>query len=117
VLLESSLLTDNDCFVNDNFLTDATNTSSLIAIEHCIFVLCLDDATPVSLNRGDSIPPTNEMIDRHHWRDDASLGGQTIHGHGSSLNSANRWFDKTMQVNRTNQFLSNFAHNSISKQL
>jgi len=74
---------------------DKTNEANLDAIERCMLVLCLDGATP---------PPTTLHChspegDCAAARDDVSLAEQMIHGHGSSVNSANRWFEKTMQVN------------------
>jgi len=74
---------------------DKTNEANLDAIERCMLVLCLDGATP---------PPTTLHChspegDCAATRDEVSLAEQMIHGHGSSVNSANRWFEKTMQVN------------------
>jgi len=73
-------------------LVDKTNKENLDAIESCIFVLCLDSSTPASLF---SHSPEGDTPQR----DDVSLAEQMIHGHGSLVNSANRWFEKTMQVN------------------
>ena len=75
------------------FIADSTNRDSLDMIERCLFVLCLDKRIPISFNHQRSIDETNMNI-----RDDVSLLLQMLHGHGSTVNSSNRWFDKTMQV-------------------
>ncbi|XP_069741551.1 choline O-acetyltransferase [Narcine bancroftii] len=59
-------------------LRDSTNRASLDAIEHCIFLLCLD-----------------EPIDIEHT--DLTMALQIMHGDGWQKNGANRWYDKTMQ--------------------
>ena len=51
-------------------------------IQRSIFVLCLDK--PVA--------DGNEPIPR------SLVAAQMLHGGGAPLNSANRWFDKTLQV-------------------
>jgi len=75
---------------------DKTNRENLDAIERCIFVLCLDGRTPESmLSRSQG----GASVSDRPQRGDVSLAEQMIHGHGSRINSANRWFEKTMQVN------------------
>ena len=74
---------------------DSVNRDSLDLIERCIFVLCLDNPTPLSFNHQNSIDET-EM----NKRDNVSLASQMLHGLGPKVNSCNRWFDKTMQVSR-----------------
>jgi choline O-acetyltransferase len=71
---------------------DSTNRDSLDTIERCIFVLCLDKGIPISFNHQNSIDETNKNL-----RDDVSLAFQMLHGMGTNLNGANRWYDKTMQ--------------------
>ena len=61
--------------------TDATNAETLLQIESSIFILCLD------VIAGESQP-----------HDDTFIALHMLHGHGSHLNSCNRWYDKTMQV-------------------
>ncbi|CAC5389476.1 CHAT [Mytilus coruscus] len=73
-------------------MEDSTNRDSLDAIERCIFVLCLDKGIPLLFNHQNSIDETNKNI-----RDDVSLAFQMLHGMGTNLNGANRWYDKTMQ--------------------
>uniref|UniRef100_UPI00398EFD54 choline O-acetyltransferase n=1 Tax=Pristiophorus japonicus TaxID=55135 RepID=UPI00398EFD54 len=59
-------------------MKDSTNRDSLDAIERCIFLLCLD------------VPSGVEQTD-------INLALQIMHGGGWHKNSANRWYDKTMQ--------------------
>ncbi|XP_013386300.1 choline O-acetyltransferase isoform X1 [Lingula anatina] len=73
-------------------MQDSTNRDSLDMIERCIFILSLDKGIPLSFNHQNSIDETSMNL-----RDDVSLACQMLHGMGSKLNSANRWFDKTMQ--------------------
>ena len=68
------------------------NRTSLALIEQSIFILCLDKPVPLSFNHQSSVDETSA-----HERDDVSLAAQMLHGLGSGANSANRWFDKTMQ--------------------
>ena len=63
-------------------ISDESNRNNLRSIEQSIFILCLDGA----LNDGES------------RRDDVGVAQQMIHGCGSRHFSANRWFDKTLQV-------------------
>ncbi|XP_071479547.1 choline O-acetyltransferase-like [Diadema antillarum] len=68
-------------------IEDSTNRDSLDMIERCIFVLCLD--SPMDY------PPAEvgKPIDA----DDEPLAHHMLHGGGTSENTGNRWFDKTMQ--------------------
>ena len=75
------------------FFTDPDNRDGLGMIERSSFVLCLDKSIPLSWNHQSSIDETRMSI-----RDDVSLASQMLHGQGSKINSSNRWFDKTMQV-------------------
>ncbi|XP_014768157.2 choline O-acetyltransferase, partial [Octopus bimaculoides] len=73
-------------------MEDSANRDSLDAIERSIFILSLDKKPPVSFNHQNSVDETREQ-----QRDDVSMAIQMLHGMGSQVNSANRWFDKTMQ--------------------
>ncbi|KAL5018091.1 hypothetical protein ScPMuIL_003813 [Solemya velum] len=73
-------------------MEDPTNRDYLDQIEHCLFVVCLDKCVPITFNHQNSIDETQQNL-----RDDVSLALQMLHGHGTSSNSCNRWFDKTMQ--------------------
>lgn len=59
--------------------TDSTNRDSLDMIERCICLVCLDG------------PGTGDLSDTHRAL-------QLLHGGGCSLNGANRWYDKSLQV-------------------
>lgn len=90
--LEWDVLTFRIPNLNSFTISDSTNRDSLDAIERSIFVLCLDKGIPISFNHQNSIDETNR-----HIRDDVSLAFQMLHGMGTNHNSANRWYDKTMQ--------------------
>lgn len=79
--------------------TDETNRQSLSYLETCLYVLCLDESvttnSPPSKNqRLDSIQ--NIELDR---QEPSYIAAMLLHGGGSEFNSANRWFDKFLQVN------------------
>ncbi|XP_044268520.1 carnitine O-acetyltransferase isoform X2 [Tribolium madens] len=63
-----------------NLTLDVTSLKSVREIQTSLFLVCLDKALP---NCGE-----NERI---------TASKQFIHGGGSNANSANRWFDKTVQ--------------------
>nr|CAG4646179.1 EOG090X04D9 [Macrothrix elegans] len=61
---------------------DPVNRASLSAIEEAIIVLCLDKESPV---------PDGTSLGSH-------LALRILQGHGSEVNTGNRWFDKTIQI-------------------
>lgn len=65
-------------------------------IEKALILLCIDEPLPPTFNcRGFRGSPSS-----HHFsgnRDETNMAHQMIHGGGSTLNSANRWFDKTLE--------------------
>ena len=85
-----------DC--NPSLFPESVNRDSLDLIERCIFVINLDDAVPVSFNYQTNAN-ANVNAKKINFRDNVSLAKQMLHGFGSNVNSCNRWFDKTMQVN------------------
>lgn len=62
-------------------ITDKTNKACLESIQSSIFAVCLDGPQPPT--DGDPIELAASIV---------------LHGGGSQAYSANRWFDKTMQV-------------------
>lgn len=67
--------------IYQNLIKDKINKDSVSAIQRSIFTVCLDGAMP---------QVTDDM-----YRSCAAV--QMLHGGGSQWNSANRWFDKTLQ--------------------
>lgn len=65
-------------------LTDKQNCESLDLIERSLFLVCLD-GPPCAIEK--SAP--NRMT---------AAALKMVHGGGAKSNSANRWFDKTIQV-------------------
>lgn len=69
-------------------LIDRKNKANLEAIEGAVFVLCLDQPPPHSTQSPSVMErPTSSVTAR-----------QCLHGDGTQYNSANRWFDKIIQV-------------------
>ncbi|EDW04619.1 GH23211 [Drosophila grimshawi] len=76
---------------------DERNRRNLELIETALVVLCLDEPLGVNFNaRGftGATPTMHTAGDR----DETNMAHEMIHGGGSEFNSANRWFDKTMQL-------------------
>ncbi|XP_017874631.1 PREDICTED: choline O-acetyltransferase, partial [Drosophila arizonae] len=77
--------------------TDERNQRNLELIETALVVLCLDEPLNTNFNaRGFSgaTPSVHTAGDR----DETNMAHEMLHGGGSEFNSANRWFDKTMQL-------------------
>lgn len=74
--------------------TDAKNKSSLEYMEQCLFVLCLDDfvtpRVPTKSGYRNSIQLAR--------MDMSYMASMLLHAGGSTLHTANRWFDKFLQV-------------------
>ncbi|GLV45383.1 Choline acetyltransferase [Carabus blaptoides fortunei] len=74
---------------------DDHNRRNLDLIERSLLVVCLDEPLPTSFNcrlqRGGRGHTAGQ-------RDETNMALQMIHGGGSSVNTANRWFDKTIQI-------------------
>eukprot|EP01122_Echinamoeba_exundans_P012613 TRINITY_DN531_c0_g1_i2.p1 TRINITY_DN531_c0_g1~~TRINITY_DN531_c0_g1_i2.p1 ORF type:complete len:672 (-),score=160.91 TRINITY_DN531_c0_g1_i2:64-1950(-) len=68
---------DKWAVARQDLFTDGVNRASLEALESAAFMVCLDDEAPQSGNA------ECELL---------------LHGGGSQRQSANRWFDKTIQV-------------------
>ncbi|KAL4240512.1 hypothetical protein ACF0H5_001303 [Mactra antiquata] len=91
----------------DEIMTDASNRDCIEQVENCMFILCLDRSIPISFNHQRSMDETSMNV-----RDDVSLILQMLHGHGTKINSCNRWFDKTMQfvISRDGACGLNYEH-------
>lgn len=78
-------------------LMDEKNCRNIELIEQALILLCLDETLPMNFNaRGFAgAAPSFYMAG---GRDETNMAHEMIHGGGSEYNTANRWFDKTMQI-------------------
>lgn len=78
-----------------DLLKEERNSRNIELIMKSLLVVCLDEGLPNTFNcrlqRGGQGHTTS-------GRDETNLAHQMIHGGGSTHNSANRWFDKTIQI-------------------
>lgn len=77
-------------------LIDSVNKENLDIIKTALFAICIDGAGISFTGNRDS----KEYMDffRNYY------SKMLLHGEGSTFNSGNRWFDKTMQVTFKNGF-------------
>uniref|UniRef100_I3K0D8 Carnitine O-acetyltransferase a n=1 Tax=Oreochromis niloticus TaxID=8128 RepID=I3K0D8_ORENI len=85
----------------DRLIQDKTNKEALSAIQRSICVVCLDKAMP-------QVP--DDMYTRCNVL-------QMMHGGGSQWNSANRWFDKSLQfiIGEDGAFGNNVSHSCLDE--
>ncbi|XP_035891449.1 choline O-acetyltransferase-like isoform X3 [Anopheles stephensi] len=78
-------------------LLEERNARNIELIETALVLICIDEPIPLSYNaRGFNGSPAGA-----HYaggRDESNMAHEMIHGGGSAYNTANRWFDKTMQL-------------------
>ncbi|XP_058128891.1 choline O-acetyltransferase [Anopheles ziemanni] len=78
-------------------LMDESNARNIELIETALVVVCVDEPLPLTYNaRGFNGSPAGA-----HYaggRDESNMAHEMVHGGGSGCNTANRWFDKTMQL-------------------
>ncbi|KAH9280349.1 Choline O-acetyltransferase [Echinococcus granulosus] len=99
---------------------DPVNAQNLEDIEKSMFILCLDvSPVPViesldeaDLTEEDGEEYGSETNPKSEHRNDVFLVEQMLHGQGSKLNGANRWYDKTMQfiISRDGNCGLNYEH-------
>jgi len=78
-------------------LKDEQNSRNIELIEKSLILLCLDETLPPSFNtRGFHGASSSAHFTGD--RDETNMAHEMIHGGGSECNTANRWFDKTMQL-------------------
>lgn len=82
-----------------NLLATEQNARNIELIETALCLICLDESLPISFN-ANRFSGANVAGHNAGGRDETNMAHQMIHGGGSECNSANRWFDKTMQVMR-----------------
>jgi len=85
------------------YVSDDTNKESIEEIETCGFLVCLDEkelpAYKFNLPRTGlrSQDGKGHIVNE---TDETNMLHQMLHGGGSTLNTGNRWFDKTVQVSQ-----------------
>ncbi|CAG9766802.1 unnamed protein product [Ceutorhynchus assimilis] len=79
----------------EDLMRDEKNRRNLELIEKSLLIVCLDEALPASFNCRLQKGGKGFMAGN---RDESNLAHQMIHGGGFQFNSANRWFDKTVQL-------------------
>ncbi|XP_074034135.1 choline acetyltransferase [Leptinotarsa decemlineata] len=79
----------------EDLMKEEQNARNLDLITKSLLVVCLDEGLPTNFNcrlqrggKGHTAGP----------RDETNLAHQMLHGGGTIHNSANRWFDKTIQL-------------------
>ncbi|CAG9860188.1 unnamed protein product [Phyllotreta striolata] len=79
----------------EDLMKEEMNRRNLDLITKSLLVVCLDESLPNTFNcrfqRGGKGHFTSN-------RDETNIAHQMLHGGGSTNNSANRWFDKTVQL-------------------
>nr|XP_022900018.1 choline O-acetyltransferase [Onthophagus taurus] len=75
---------------------DQQNSRNLEMIEKSLFLICLDEPLPPNFN-STIMKKRNSNVEELK-RDETNLTLQMLHGGGSTFNTANRWFDKTLQI-------------------
>jgi hypothetical protein len=80
--------------------SEKRNRQNLHIIENALLAVCFDDPLPASFNCRTLRSDVPEAVRGHivNSRDETNMIHQMIHGGGSAANSANRWFDMTVQV-------------------
>lgn len=78
-------------------LLDEQNAHNIELIETALCLVCIDESLPISFNANRFAGSTKTGHEAN-GRDETNMAHQMIHGGGSDFNSANRWFDKTMQI-------------------
>lgn len=79
-------------------LQNEQNQRNIQLIEKALILICLDESLPLSFNSNGF---SGSNLNGQHMasgRDETNMAHQMIHGGGTDCNTANRWFDKTMQV-------------------
>ncbi|KAG5671591.1 hypothetical protein PVAND_001784 [Polypedilum vanderplanki] len=78
-------------------LQDEQNCRNIELIEKSLINLCLDETLPLAFNARGFVGAASSTHFAGH-RDETNMAHEMIHGGGSECNTANRWFDKTMQI-------------------
>ena len=85
-------------------------------IETSCMIVCIDQPLPAELfNRRESPPgkidaagaAAEAAADAAGRRDDTNRAVQMINGGGTQFNSANRWYDKSVQVHTSSSIIMN----------
>ncbi|XP_050501870.1 choline O-acetyltransferase [Diabrotica virgifera virgifera] len=79
----------------EDLMKEERNTRNLDLITKALVVVCLDEGLPNNFNCRLQRGGKGHIAA---GRDETNLAHQMLHGGGSTHNSANRWFDKTIQL-------------------
>ncbi|GFV89517.1 uncharacterized protein TNCV_4153321 [Trichonephila clavipes] len=90
--------------------TGNVNSVSLSVLEHCLFVVCLDEGTR-------TVPSYSTIRKDSTTLELTTMAGHVLHGSGTDAGTANRWYDKFLQVTAATmagyQYLSEFERGVI----
>ncbi|XP_023716544.1 choline O-acetyltransferase isoform X2 [Cryptotermes secundus] len=91
---------DTWAVIREQLREDKKNRKNLEIIENALLLVCFDDPLPASFNCSTLRRDVPEIVRGHvvDSRDETNMVHQMIHGGGSAANSANRWFDMTIQI-------------------